>query len=74
MITYSFPDNWIPNTVILEGMFLINTKPLHAYKTVSEYGMFIMRRFIVATLPLDRLPGSTPAIGSARTTSEFESL
>ena len=40
----SFPANWTPNSVILEGMFLIHTKPCH--KTMADYGKFLMNRFI----------------------------
>ena len=49
LITHSFSSNWTPDTVILEGMFLINTKPLHFHKimTLSDYGNFLLRRFIL---------------------------
>ena len=44
IIMQSFPANWTPNSVILEGMFLIHTKPCH--KTMADYGKFLMNRFI----------------------------
>ena len=44
-ISHSIPDSWGPDAVILEGMFLINTKPLHSQNIMAHYGSFIMRRF-----------------------------
>lgn len=37
---------WTANTVIMEGMFLINTKSLNNHRTMDEYGKFLIRRFI----------------------------
>ena len=31
----------------MEGMFIINTKPLNFHKTMNDYGHFLVRRFIV---------------------------
>ncbi len=50
LISHTLPTNWIPDSVILEGMFLIHTKPLHSNKVMKDYGNFIMRRFIVPYL------------------------
>ena len=50
VITHTFPNDWIADSVILEGMFLINTKPLHCHKIMEDYGNFMMRRFIVPYL------------------------
>ncbi len=50
VITHTFPNDLIADSVILEGMFLINTKPLHCYKIMEDYGNFMMRRFIVLYL------------------------
>ena len=47
LITHSFPLNWTPDSVILEGMFIINDKPLHSQKIMSQYGSFLIRRFIL---------------------------
>ncbi len=49
-ITHTFPNNWTAYSVILEGMFLINTKPLNCHKIMDEYSNFIMRRFIIPYL------------------------
>ena len=38
---------WCPDTVIMEGMFLINTTPLHSHKTMAHYATFLMKRFII---------------------------
>ena len=42
----------IPESVILEGMFMINTKPLRNHKVISDYGTFLMRRFILPYFPI----------------------
>lgn len=46
LISNSFPPDWVPDSVILEGMFLINTRPLSSDKTMADYGTFILKRFI----------------------------
>ena len=40
LVLHSFPPNWIPDVAILEGMFLLNTKPLHCHKVMRDYGNF----------------------------------
>ena len=47
LISHNIPDNWVPKSVILEGMFIINTKPLHSQQIMAHNGGFIMRRFIL---------------------------
>ncbi len=37
-----FPPNWLPETVILEGMFLINTTPLSIHKSMRQYASFLL--------------------------------
>ena len=43
----SFPDQWHPEAVILDGMFFLNCKPLRNIKTVKEYGIFLYDRFLL---------------------------
>ena len=45
VIVSMFPGGWIPDTVVLEGMFLINTTPLATHATMKDYVLFILRRF-----------------------------
>ena len=47
LVSHVIPNNWVPTAVILEGMFIINTKPLHSQKIMAHYGSFIIRRFII---------------------------
>lgn len=47
LIAHSFPENWTADSIILEGMFLINTKPLPIHKTLAGYANFIMSRFVL---------------------------
>ena len=47
VISHNIPDTWVPETVILEWMFVVNTKPLHSQQIMAHYGGFIMRRFIL---------------------------
>ena len=46
LITHCFGSLWTAEVVIMEGMFIINTKPLNCHKTMEEYGHFLIRRFI----------------------------
>ena len=45
-----FPGGWVPDTVVLESTFLINTSPLithSTHSTIREYGQFLIRRFSI---------------------------
>ena len=50
LVTHTFPTDWQADAVILEGMFLINTKPLHSHKVMGDYGNFLLSRFIMPYL------------------------
>ena len=45
VISNKFTAGWLPNTVILEGMFLINTTPLRTHTIMLEYTNFILIRY-----------------------------
>ena len=47
LITNKMNSEWVPDSVIIEGMFIINTKPLTSHKTMASYGSFLIRRFIL---------------------------
>ena len=47
LITHCFPNNWQPESAIIDGMFLLNTKPLNSHKVMTSYGNFLMDRFIL---------------------------
>ena len=42
-----FPGGWVPDSVTLEGMFLINTSPLVTHCSMKDYAQFLVRRFAV---------------------------
>ena len=46
IITNTLPSDWNPDIVILEGMFLINSTPLHQHKTFLDYVNFLISRWI----------------------------
>ena len=50
VILSRFPGLWVPDTVVLEGMFLINTAPLVTHATMRDYAVFLVKRFIVPRL------------------------
>ena len=47
LITHTLSSEWVPDSVIIEGMFIINTKPLTSHKTMESYGAFLIRRFVL---------------------------
>ena len=47
VITCIYPPLWEPDTIILEGMFLINSSPLYGqHKTFLDYAIFLVKRWI----------------------------
>ena len=50
VILSRFPGLWVPDTVVLEGMFLINTVPLVTHATMRDYAAFLVKRFITPHL------------------------
>ena len=46
IITQSLPYQWIPNTVILEGMFLIQTSPIPTMTFMQEYTHLLLNQYI----------------------------
>ena len=45
----SIPPRWIPTTVVMEGMFLINITPWSAHKSMGEYGV---RKGFISIYPI----------------------
>ena len=41
-----FPQGWIPDTVILEGMFIIHTTHLPSHSNMLNYTMFLLQWFV----------------------------
>ena len=52
VILRRFPGLRVPDTVVLEGMFLINSTPLVTHVTIRDYAVFLVKRFIVPHLAL----------------------
>ena len=50
VILTRFPGLWVPDTVVLEGTFLINTAPLVTHATMRDYAVFFVKRFITPHL------------------------
>ena len=38
---------WVPDVVVLEGMFTINTSPLTTHSTMKDYSQFLLCRFVL---------------------------
>ena len=47
VILNSLPQGWIPETCMLEGMFMLNTSPLGSHRTFTDYAEFLIKRFII---------------------------
>ena len=46
VVVNNLPTGWTPDTVIIDGMFLINTSPLRSTTTISHYATLLFNRFI----------------------------
>ena len=46
VVTETLPTGWTPDDVILEGMFLIHTRPLASSSSMQDYVKLLLRRFI----------------------------
>ena len=46
VITSSLQPGWVPDSVIMEGMFLINIKPWIAHNNLGEYANFLLKQHI----------------------------
>lgn len=45
VILNTLPLGWVPDMVVMDGMFLINCKPLRNTTTISDYAMLLFNRF-----------------------------
>ena len=48
LICNQLPVGWVPDTVVVEGMFMINTSPLSTHSTMKEYAEFLLRRIVMS--------------------------
>ena len=46
VILTSLPHGWAPDTVIIEGMFLINIQPWAGHYTLSDYANFLRKQHV----------------------------
>ena len=49
LVSNQLPQGWVPSTVVLAGMFMINTSPLSTHTTAKDYTEFLLRRFVGVT-------------------------
>ena len=47
IVTTSLQNGWIPHSVIMEGMFLINISPWSSHKTIGDYADFLLKQHIL---------------------------
>ena len=45
LVVNQFPMAWIPDSVVLKGMFMITVSPLGSHHTMKEYTQFLLRRY-----------------------------
>ena len=41
------PRDWVADSAVMEGMFLINTSPLISHRSMKDYSKFLVKRFAV---------------------------
>ena len=46
IIIQELPSGWIPDDVILEGMFLIQTSPMSTMNCMQDYVKLLLSRFV----------------------------
>ena len=46
-VVHALPSGWIADSIILEGMFIINTSPLVSHRTMRDYSNFLINRFVL---------------------------
>ena len=46
VLAENLPVNWIPDAVLIDGMFLINTNPLHQTENLSHYSYLLFNHFM----------------------------
>lgn len=46
MLDQSLPPQWVPDSVILEGMFMIQTTPLPSMGTLQDYARFLLNQYV----------------------------
>ena len=42
----ALPRTWVPECVMVEGMFMLNTSPLGSHRTFADYANFLRKRFL----------------------------
>lgn len=47
IISTSLKPGWVPDSVVMEGMFLINITPWSAHKSIGEYADFLIKQHII---------------------------
>ena len=43
----TLPESWVPGSVIVEGMFMLNTTLLGSHRTFADYAQFLAKRFLL---------------------------
>ena len=46
VIVPAFPPGWVPDVVILEGMFMIQTSPIPTMSYMTDYVQYLLTRFV----------------------------
>ena len=46
IINKSLPDQWTPELVVIDGMFLVHVKPFGSKTTFADYVRLLLRRFV----------------------------
>ena len=46
ILSKSLPEKWVPELVILDGMFLVHVKPFGRNTNFAEYARLLLRRFV----------------------------
>jgi len=45
LVPQNLPQNWVPHSVILDGMFMLHTPPLSHHRTINHYATSLLHKY-----------------------------
>ena len=45
LVPQNLPQNWVPHSMILEGMFMLHIPPLSHHRTINHYATSLLQKY-----------------------------